>query len=114
MIYIFGSRLYGKVDQVPGVFHVATKFGHLNFIPLIPMESYIVLSTQGKQFSGVRIPMSGKSVLVTWGRALSVVAAAVGVIVSLIMFGGSSSGGGESGAFLRPGPFRGGPGGGVR
>jgi hypothetical protein len=39
MIIVWGSRLYGKVDAVPGLFHVATRFGHIWYLPLIPMGS---------------------------------------------------------------------------
>ena len=37
-----GRRLYGKVDEVPGVCHVATPFFHINLIPLIPFQSVVV------------------------------------------------------------------------
>jgi len=47
---IFGSRLFGKVDHVPGHSHVATQFFHLNFIPLFPTKSWIVL--HGTESSG--------------------------------------------------------------
>lgn len=84
MFYVFGSRLYGKVDEVPGLFHVATKFGHLNFVPLIPTQSYVVLAKNGNTFRGVPIPMSAKSVFVTWGRAISFVAMVLGGIFALV------------------------------
>lgn len=69
MLIIWGSKLYGKVDVVPGFYHVATKFGHLWYIPLIPMESYLVLAQDGSHFRGLKIPMSGKSVVLAWLRA---------------------------------------------
>lgn len=69
MIIIWGSRLYGKVDEVPGMFHVATKFGHLWYIPLIPMGSHLVVQRTGQGWRGVPIGLSGKSVLVAWLRA---------------------------------------------
>jgi hypothetical protein len=34
--------LYGKVDQVPGLFFVATRFFDVQFIPLVPLESFLV------------------------------------------------------------------------
>ncbi len=68
MVIIWGSRLYGKVDVVPGLFHVETKFGHLWYIPLIPFGSFLVLNKEGNAWNGVRIPMSFKSILLAWLR----------------------------------------------
>jgi hypothetical protein len=82
MFFIFGSRLMGKVDQVPGYFHVATKFGHLNYLPLIPMQSYIVISHQGKSFRGVPIPLNWKSVAVAWARSVCGLMAVIGAIIA--------------------------------
>lgn len=74
MIIIWGSRLYGKVDEVPGLFHVATTFGHFWYIPLIPMGSMVVLAKDGSSVQGMKIPLSAKSIFVAWGRALGIVA----------------------------------------
>src|SRR3954468_4659567 len=68
MLIIWGSRLYGKVDEVPGMFHVATKFGHLWYIPLIPIGSHIVLEQSGRSWRGMPVGLSGKSVLAAWLR----------------------------------------------
>ncbi len=43
MFYIFGMRMFGQTDRVPGVFHVATRFFHICFVPLYPMKSILVL-----------------------------------------------------------------------
>jgi hypothetical protein len=68
MVIWFGKRLFGKVDQVPGLFHVATQFFHIQFCPLIPLQSVIVLAgTDGER--GVPTSMSLKSVLMAWFRA---------------------------------------------
>ena len=83
MLIIYGSKLYGKVDVVPGLFHVETKFGHLWYIPLIPVESYVVLQKTSNGFNGVRIPMSFKSISYAWLRAGSLIAGIVGLIVAL-------------------------------
>lgn len=83
MIIIFGERMLGKVDQVPGFCYVVTKFAHLNYIPLIPTASWIVLegSESGDGFRGKPIGMSGKSVLAGyirgWGGIAAVVTSAV-------------------------------------
>src|SRR5262245_39781827 len=77
MVIIWGSRLYGRVDDVKGLFYVATKCGHLRYIPLLPMESYLVLETSLTGWRGVPIPMSGKSVLMAWARAGAFIGAVV-------------------------------------
>ncbi|HYV45977.1 MAG TPA: hypothetical protein VFA20_14005 [Myxococcaceae bacterium] len=82
-MFIFGTRLFGKVDAVPGLGHVATKFFHINFLPLIPLEGWFVLSQDGSQWRGTTIPMSGKSVLTAWMRFGLFVA---GVLMTLFGF----------------------------
>lgn len=39
---LFGNGFSGKMDEVPGLFHVATRFVHVCFIPIIPLESRLV------------------------------------------------------------------------
>jgi hypothetical protein len=70
MFFIFGQRNFGKCDRVPGVFYVVTQFFHINFVPLIPTSTYLVLegSESGNSFKGKKISMSGKSILIAWGR----------------------------------------------
>ena len=43
MIIVWGTKLYGKVDEVPGMFHVATRFFHLWYIPLVPLSSAVTM-----------------------------------------------------------------------
>ena len=38
---VFGIRLFGKAEIVPGVFFIATRFFHICFIPLFPVRSFI-------------------------------------------------------------------------
>ncbi|HEV3116010.1 MAG TPA: hypothetical protein VGY58_03080, partial [Gemmataceae bacterium] len=69
MLVIHGTSLYGKVDQVKGLFHVATLFFHLNWIPIIPRASYLILERASAGASqGIPLGMSGKSILFAWGR----------------------------------------------
>ncbi len=84
MVVIWGTQKYGKVDLVPGLFYVASDFAHVQFIPLFPTASYLILDgTQSSKGShGVRIPMSGKSVLVGYLRAALFVA-----LLALVGFG---------------------------
>lgn len=74
---IGGRKLFGRVDQVKGLFHVATQFGHIFFVPLIPMTSYIVFDgTESlEKFRGIEIKMSLKSVLAAYARAFFILAA---------------------------------------
>lgn len=83
---VFGSRLYGKVDAVPGLGHVATKFGHIYYVPLIPTEGWLVVGEEGNGWRGQAIPMSGKSVLVAWARAAFLAVGIGSLFVGLITF----------------------------
>src|SRR5262249_49788159 len=75
MIFIWGFRLFGRVDEVPGIFHVATKFFHIWYIPLIPVGSHLVLGRTSTGAFGKAVPFRFKSVILAWARALCVVAA---------------------------------------
>jgi hypothetical protein len=82
---IVGNRLYGKVDQVPGLGHVATRFFHIDYLPLIPYEGWLVTSSNGKTWRGVKIPLSAKSLLIAWGRLAGVAVGVGGVIGAIVM-----------------------------
>jgi hypothetical protein len=89
MIVVWGTTHAGKVDEVPGgMFHVVTRFGHLYYVPLIPMSSFVVLEkTAEGGFRGTQIPLSFKSLLAGWLRAFCVVAligAGVGLLFTLV------------------------------
>src|SRR6267154_1566295 len=71
MIILHGTRLYGKVDQVPGLFHVATQFFYLQFIPLFPLASYLVFDGTGRDdggFAGRKIGFHGRSIFFAYAR----------------------------------------------
>jgi hypothetical protein len=69
-----GKRLLGKVDKVPGRYHVATLCFHFCYLPLVPLGTYLILteamSGMTNQFDGIRLPFSLKSWLVAWWRTL--------------------------------------------
>jgi hypothetical protein len=71
MFLHFGHRNYGKVDVVPDLCYVATRFFHVNFVPLIPLESSIILAGTEKadNIQGIKTSLSLKSILVAWFRA---------------------------------------------
>ena len=72
MVVVWGSRLYGRTDEIPGVGHVATRFGHFMFLPIFPMESFFVTEQKGHQFAGIPLKLSSKSVAVGYGFAYSI------------------------------------------
>jgi len=71
---VWGSRLYGKVDEIEGIGHVETSFGHLYFFPLIPMGSMFITGREGDEVYGASVPLNSKSILMAWLRAIAVVA----------------------------------------
>lgn len=96
MVVIFGTRLLGETDAVPGVFYVATKFFHIDFLPLIPLSTYIVLKRRFRSFQGIEIPLSGKSIAVAWLRAIGMIGVFITGIWSILIFSDE----GLSAAFL--------------
>jgi len=86
MVIVWGQRMCGKVDQVGGLVYVHTRFFHVYYVPLIPLQSFIVVAGAESEngFQGVGIPMSGKSVLVGWLRTGLVLAILVGAIAGVV------------------------------
>src|SRR5438045_7725775 len=68
MVVITGVRLAGKVDAVPRVGHVATRFFHLYYVPLIPLGTFLVINEKDENAGGIPLPLSGKSIVVGWLR----------------------------------------------
>src|SRR5438105_761381 len=66
------TRLFGKVDQVPGVCHVATEFFHIAFLPVVPMRSWLVIAGTEtdvliyESYEAMPIPRNWKSVAFAW------------------------------------------------
>jgi hypothetical protein len=77
MAGVHGEAFYGRVDRVPGLFVVATRFFHINFIPLVPIAGHLLFDTPSGPAGGVKIPLSGKSVFVGYYRGWVGAAAAV-------------------------------------
>jgi hypothetical protein len=87
MIIIHGTRLYGKVDQVPGLFFIATSFFYLQFIPLFPLGSFLVLEGTTKEnggFSGRKLGWSGKSIFFAYLRLALFLGGCFVAVVALI------------------------------
>ncbi len=87
MIVVWGTRLYGKVDKTPSGVHIATNFFYLQFIPLIPTKSVIVL--RGDRM--VDAPFSFKSVLVAYTRTAGFVGGIFGSILAFTMISSASA-----------------------
>lgn len=87
MIIMFGTRMYGKVDRVPGLCYVTTTFAYLNFLPLFPTGSFLVIegSEAGGEVRGKPFGLSLKSVLAgylrVWGGVAAVLCLTVGGVV---------------------------------
>jgi len=62
MIVFFGSKYYGKVDHVRGLFYVATRLFHIQLLPLIPLGSYLILDDGTKDDARFRVFSVGLSV----------------------------------------------------
>ena len=83
MIIIWGSRLFGKVDVVPGLFHVATKFFHVWYLPLIPLGSHLVTEEHEDGWIGIPVGLSGKSVFIAWIRTAAFLATIVFAVMAV-------------------------------
>jgi hypothetical protein len=53
MIFIAGRRLVGRVEQHAGTF-IVTQFWHCNFVPLVPLRSFLVLESAPPHAGGIR------------------------------------------------------------
>jgi hypothetical protein len=72
MVFIFGSRMVGDVDQTDDGFAVSTLFVHCMGIPVVPMRSFVMKDRQRVE----RVPLRMKSVIAAWLRTFLVVVAA--------------------------------------
>jgi hypothetical protein len=83
MIIGRGTRLVGKTDVVPGLCYVRTQFGHFLWIPIIPLQTFVILhgSEGDGEFQGKPISMSFKSVLFGWLRTGAIFAGLIGIVL---------------------------------
>ena len=80
----FGVGLRGKVDRVPGVGHVATKFFHVAELPLIPLGSYIVVAEVDRSWSGPRFGWSLRSIVAGYLRGLVLTSGILTVVLAVV------------------------------
>ena len=86
MALIIGEQPYGKCDVVPELFYVATWFIHVDYFPLIPTKSRLVLGRQGQNYQVVAIPFSFKSLFWAWSRTGLLIATIVSGIWAISEF----------------------------
>lgn len=100
---VFGTDLYGGVDQV-GETSIKTKFFHIGTIPLIPLDSYyflegseektnnfniLVYQSKGSSFSSVEYNgLNTKSVIIGYVRYISGFLAFLGISFFLVFLFG--------------------------
>ena len=72
-VAIFGHRYFGRVDGHQGEFAM-TRFFHINYVPLVPMDSFWV-TQDGATRGGHKIRLHGKSVVAAYLRILAPVVA---------------------------------------
>ncbi len=67
---LVGERDYGKVDRIPGIGYVVTRFLHFNFLPIAPIRSFFVLegTESGESFHGKIIHFSIRSAMAGYLR----------------------------------------------
>src|SRR4051812_13287718 len=83
MIIVYGTRLFGKSDAMEGIGHVACRFVHVMFVPLIPIETIFVVGDN----RGLKLPFSFKAALCGWLRGGAIVTGLSMLGLSLAAFG---------------------------
>jgi hypothetical protein len=83
MIVIYGTRFYGQVDGYGGQRQL-TKFFHIYYVPLVPVDTLWVTREDDGQYRGHAVKMSGRSVLAAYARVWGPVAASASFIAGSI------------------------------
>jgi hypothetical protein len=80
---IWGENYYGKVDRIPGVCHVRTRFLHFWFFPLVPTRSYLIQEflSGGQAAGGPGNPSRSKTNLL---QTAEVITRSEGFVVQVI------------------------------
>jgi hypothetical protein len=92
MVIVWGQRMYGRVDKFAGS-HLATRFFHIYYLPLIPLSSWLVLEEHGEgHFTGIEVKMQLRSVLAAWLRVFAPIGFLASVFMLFDSFGPTSGG----------------------
>src|SRR5689334_9403375 len=67
----YGADSFGMCDVVPGLFYIQTQFFHVCFVPLIPLQTQLVIRKPGIGTCIYQIPFCIKSILFAWIRTAS-------------------------------------------
>ncbi len=86
MIIIWGTHHYGQIGGHGDHEHLVTRFGHLYWFPIFPLESRWVTRRIGDQLLGMEVPLSGRSVAATYLRFWAPLAA-LGLGATLTLWG---------------------------
>jgi len=83
---VFGTRLFGQADRVAGLFCVRTRFFHINFVPLVPLASFLIFEEKGGSGSrGVELKkLRWNSVLLAWVRTPLWIACGISSVIGLV------------------------------
>jgi len=86
---VYGWRYFGRVDRAAGLFHVATLFFHINYLPLWPIQTCVVRegADTGYGCDAVAVGLRLKSVVLGYVRGWL-----AGLSCALMIFGGFLSG----------------------
>ena len=84
MIVIFGENYFGRSDTIPGVAHVATRFFHISYFPILPLQSAIFVNQGSKNELEFQLSVHWKSVLLAYARALLILAFSIAVTIAIL------------------------------
>jgi hypothetical protein len=85
MVIVYGSRLYGRIDDCNGTY-IATRFAHIYYLPLIPLGSQLILGhdDEDDSFHGVSISLSLRSMFAGYLRVWGVFGF-IGSLIALVL-----------------------------
>lgn len=83
---IAGERMYGRVDAWGGE-HARTRFGHLFFLPFVPLTSYWVTTSVGPFAHGFEIQTHRRSVAAAYLRWFAPIVGVVALVRAPIVIG---------------------------
>ena len=85
---VHGEEYYGKTEHVRGMFYVTTMFYHVNFLPLWPLHSALLLEDLDRPtfYRGMDIPLYWKSVILGflrgWLGAAAIIVYMIGCMIA--------------------------------